>query len=125
MIARFLWSSLLLLGGMAHAAAQSCIASAVTTFDLVLISRHILGLEALDSPYKMIAADVNMSGTISTSDVHGHGFVLSDALGRVLVRSSLLAGSGTLDLRGIPAGLYEWRLVSGVGCLRSGWVAKR
>lgn len=31
----------------------------VTTYDLVLISRHILGLEPLNTPYKMIAADVN------------------------------------------------------------------
>ncbi len=41
----------------------------VTTFDLVLISRHILGVQPLDSPYKMIAADVNRSGTISTLDL--------------------------------------------------------
>ncbi len=34
----------------------------VTTYDLVLMSRHILGLEPLNSPYKMIAADVNKSG---------------------------------------------------------------
>ena len=37
----------------------------VSTFDLVMMSRHILGLESLDSPYKMIAADVNNSGTIT------------------------------------------------------------
>jgi hypothetical protein len=41
----------------------------VTTFDLVLITRHILGVQLLDSPYKMIAADVNNSGTITTLDV--------------------------------------------------------
>ncbi len=41
----------------------------VTTFDLVLISKHILGIEALDSPYKIIAADANKSGTISTIDI--------------------------------------------------------
>lgn len=41
----------------------------VTTFDLVLITRHILGTEKLDTPYKMIAADVNKSGTITVSDV--------------------------------------------------------
>ena len=40
----------------------------VTTFDLVLISRHILGIELLDSPYKMIAADANSSKTITTFD---------------------------------------------------------
>ena len=41
----------------------------VTTFDLVLISKHILGTQFLDSPYKMIAADVNMSKSITTFDI--------------------------------------------------------
>ncbi len=38
----------------------------VSTFDLVLISKHILGVQTLNSPYKMIAADVNSSTTITT-----------------------------------------------------------
>lgn len=41
----------------------------VTTFDLVLISKHILGLELLDSPYKIIAADANHSESITTLDI--------------------------------------------------------
>ncbi len=41
----------------------------VSTFDLVLISKHILGLNKLDSPYKHIAADVNRSGTITAYDL--------------------------------------------------------
>lgn len=41
----------------------------VTTFDLVLLSNHILGTLPLDSPYKLIAADVNHSGSISTFDL--------------------------------------------------------
>ncbi len=41
----------------------------VTTFDLVLLSNHILGNISLDSPYKLIAADVNHSGSISTFDI--------------------------------------------------------
>ncbi|MCC6280200.1 MAG: hypothetical protein IT262_06365, partial [Saprospiraceae bacterium] len=41
----------------------------VTTFDLVLISKHILGLEPLNTPYKMIAADANRSGSITTFDI--------------------------------------------------------
>jgi len=41
----------------------------VTTFDLVLISKHILGINALNSPYKIIAADVNHSGTVTTLDM--------------------------------------------------------
>jgi hypothetical protein len=41
----------------------------VTTYDLALISQHILGLEALDSPYKIIAADANQDGKVTTFDI--------------------------------------------------------
>jgi len=41
----------------------------VSTYDLVLISKHILGLEPLGTPYKMIAADANKSGSITTFDI--------------------------------------------------------
>ena len=48
---------------------ESSIEDNVTTFDMVLITRHILGQELLASPYLWIAADVNDSGTISTLDL--------------------------------------------------------
>lgn len=41
----------------------------VSTLDLVMIQRHILDLEPLNSPYKLIAADINNSTTISASDL--------------------------------------------------------
>jgi hypothetical protein len=41
----------------------------VSTYDLVLISKHILGLQLLNSPYKLIAADVNNSGSVTTMDL--------------------------------------------------------
>jgi hypothetical protein len=41
----------------------------VTTYDLTLISKHILGLEPLDSPYKIIAADANQDGKVTTFDI--------------------------------------------------------
>lgn len=41
----------------------------VSTLDLILIQRHILGIEALDSPYKLIAADVNSNEEISAIDL--------------------------------------------------------
>jgi len=41
----------------------------VTTYDLVLISKHILGIEPLSTPYKMISADANKSGSITTFDI--------------------------------------------------------
>ncbi|MBK9335875.1 MAG: hypothetical protein IPM98_04565 [Lewinellaceae bacterium] len=41
----------------------------VSTFDLVLINKHILGLEPLSTPFKMIAADANNSRSITTFDI--------------------------------------------------------
>jgi hypothetical protein len=41
----------------------------VSTFDLVLMSKHILGVQTLDSPYKRIAADINRSSSITTLDM--------------------------------------------------------
>lgn len=41
----------------------------VSTLDLVLIQRHILGFSNLDSPYKIIAADINSSQTVSAADI--------------------------------------------------------
>ena len=41
----------------------------VSTFDLVLISKHILGIDPFDAPYKYIAADVNKSGSITAFDM--------------------------------------------------------
>ncbi|HRO74148.1 MAG TPA: T9SS type A sorting domain-containing protein, partial [Saprospiraceae bacterium] len=41
----------------------------VSTLDLVKIQRHILGIESLDSPYKLIAADINNSKSITSSDL--------------------------------------------------------
>ncbi len=41
----------------------------VSTLDLLLIQKHILNLKSLDSPYKLIAADVNNSRSISATDL--------------------------------------------------------
>lgn len=41
----------------------------ISTLDIILIQRHILGLEYLDSPYKMIAADVNNDKAVSVIDL--------------------------------------------------------
>jgi len=41
----------------------------VTTYDLVLISKHLLGTEPFTDPYTMIAADVNRGGSITTFDI--------------------------------------------------------
>ena len=41
----------------------------VSTLDLILMQRHILGRNRITSPYAQIAADVNKSGNISTLDM--------------------------------------------------------
>lgn len=41
----------------------------VTTQDIALIRQHILGQAPLNSPYKLLAADVNNSGSLSTHDI--------------------------------------------------------
>ena len=41
----------------------------VTTYDISLMSRHILGIKPLNTPYKIIAADVNRDGEVSAIDL--------------------------------------------------------
>ena len=41
----------------------------VSTLDLVMITNHILGKKPLDSPYKLIAADANNNGNVTTADL--------------------------------------------------------
>ena len=41
----------------------------VTTYDLVLISQHILDINTLNSPYKIIAADANKSNSVTATDI--------------------------------------------------------
>jgi Cohesin domain/Dockerin type I domain len=44
-------------------------ADGVTVADLALIQRHILGISRLDSPYKLLAADVNGSKDVTVADL--------------------------------------------------------
>ncbi|MCB0638902.1 MAG: T9SS type A sorting domain-containing protein, partial [Lewinella sp.] len=41
----------------------------VTTLDVVMIAKHVLGVQLLSSPYKIIAADINHSNTVTTLDL--------------------------------------------------------
>ena len=65
----------------------------VTTYDLVLIRRHVLGVQALPSPYKIIAADANNSGTVTTYDL-------------VIIQKMILNVNTEF-----PNGLTSWRFV--------------
>lgn len=59
----------------------------VSTFDLVLISKHVLGIEPFLNPFQLIAADENNSGSVTTFDLNEIRRLL---LG---VKSTLTAGS--------------------------------
>lgn len=41
----------------------------VSAFDLVLINRHIIGLQLFNKTWKYLAADANKSGTLTTLDI--------------------------------------------------------
>ncbi len=41
----------------------------INTYDLVLMARHINGVQPLNTPYKLIATDANKSGSVTTFDV--------------------------------------------------------
>ncbi len=60
----------------------------ITTLDLVLMQRHILNIDTLNSPYKIIAADVNNSSSVTTLDL-----VLART---VILQTSLTFPSGRL-----------------------------
>lgn len=44
-------------------------AEGITVSDIILIQKHILGLDPLDSPYKLIAADVDKSTKVNGQDI--------------------------------------------------------
>ena len=41
----------------------------ISTIDLLTIQKHILGIEPLGSPYKLIAADIDKNNNVSTKDL--------------------------------------------------------
>ena len=52
-------------------------ASGVTTFDIAKVSQHVLDIEKLATPYKLIAADVDKSGEVDATDMlHMRRFIL-------------------------------------------------
>lgn len=41
----------------------------ITTLDIVLITKHVLGVQNLETPYQLLAADVDRNGVINSTDV--------------------------------------------------------
>jgi hypothetical protein len=52
-----------------HGSKEGNLLDGLSTLDLILITKHILGVRMLESPYKLLAADMNSSGHISTLDL--------------------------------------------------------
>jgi len=48
---------------------NSDVSNGVTALDLVLVKRHILGVDVFVSPYQMIAADASNDGRVTTFDI--------------------------------------------------------
>jgi len=69
-------------------------ANGVSTLDLIRIQKHLLGMQHLGSPYKLIAADANNSGSISAVDL-------------VMLRKLILGTITEID------GNTSWRFVDG------------
>ena len=72
---------------------SSPFANGVSTIDLSLIRRHILNIAPLDTPYKLLAADVNGSRSVTTLDL-------------TFIRRLILGSTNTLPLslwRFVPA----------------------
>ncbi len=84
----------------------------ITTADLSLISRHILGLEALTPPWKALAADINCNTTVTPIDIVtarklilGIDTVLPCAKWRFIAEPVISTANGTcLNFRGVKAG---------------------
>ena len=66
----------------------------VSTFDIVLIARHILGVNPFVNPYQLLAADINYSGTVTTMDM-------------VALRKWVLQ----IEEEPLPPGTTSWRFV--------------
>lgn len=69
------------------------VCNGISTLDIVLMQRHILNTQLLNSPYKIIAADVNNSSTVTNLDI-------------VLVKSLILQNSTSF-----PTG-KQWTFVN-------------
>jgi len=65
----------------------------ISTLDLVMIQRHILGLDAFSDPRKVIAADVDNNGRVSSSDL-------------IALRKGILGIASEF-----PNGQHSWRFI--------------
>lgn len=83
----------------------------LTTYDLVLISKHILSIAPLDCDWQLTAADINCSGSITTFDIvlgrqNILGIISDLPCGnmRFLPDSALVTNGNCQDFRGVFLG---------------------
>jgi hypothetical protein len=48
----------------------------ITTGDLLTLARHLMGIDTIESPYQLAAADVDQSGTLDSDDIMMLHFIL-------------------------------------------------
>ncbi len=88
----------------------------VTTFDLSQTNKHILGVEALDSPWKIVAADANGSNSVTTLDLLDARKVILSLSGqfpgvpswRFFPATTVFANPAAPFAGGLPAGLLQF-----------------
>ncbi len=88
----------------------------VTTFDLSQTNKHILGVEAFDSPWKIVAADANGSNSVTTLDLLDARKVILGLSGqfpgvpswRFFPATIVFANPAAPFAGGLPAGLLQF-----------------
>ncbi len=67
---KFIFEEVPLLNGyMVNPVKKDEVLNGVSTLDLVLIQRHILGVKSIENPYDLIAADINKDKKVTASDL--------------------------------------------------------
>lgn len=91
-------------------------ANGISAIDLILVTRHILGLDPFADPLQLLSADVNGNGSISASDLVGIQRVLLNQTTEFGARGSwqFIDASLTLDINVLRSGLSQYiRVLSG------------
>jgi hypothetical protein len=77
----------------------------VSTFDLILINQHILGIQPFDNPYDYLAADINNTSSITILDMIG---IRRGILGQVSTLSNSPSWKFVTAGYTFPAPLNPW-----------------
>lgn len=88
------------------------IRNGLSTLDLILIQKHILGTKFVDSDYKQIASDVNRSGSITARDLLDIRFVLLGRANQFPNNKSWILADASYHLNGLMNEIKETTMVS-------------